>query len=754
MEKEEHGLKAGQGREPAFLVEVNGRIGYMRGLEHYLVGGSGEVSSIESLQDLFGESIPMGRPCSDLDDRSPFRNEVFEISSLCGHELVSPLEVKLLSILSNGICYRAAFIEEADRSSTTVYLLDRARRALDLISRYNRALIEADTEEDVLQTACDLLVEVGKFEFAWIGLRVFDEEKSVVPVAQAGRAGEGYLEGVRISWGNDQFGQGPTGRAIREGKAVVEKDIPGSLSYSPWKEEAIKRGFFSSAAIPLRLDGEVIGAVNVYSSNRGAFGPEELGLLTQIADGIALGLDRVRTRHAHHEALDSLRRSQVLFETISRAAPDAVIVVDDDCRITFWNEAAESIFGYTEEEATGKIFSDLVIDPQIRSSVTSRLGERPCGGNLETYRFEVTAVNKEGERLPVELSVASVRTNSRKITILFARDITEWKVSEARLRESSKKLEKLHDIARKLESLHDENEVYVVTVKAAESILNFSICTLDLVENDRFVVKATSDGVPEGASVSAPLSVSSIAAKTYFTGKTIVIGDMQKEPGARPTTDYLRSIISAPFGDIGVFQAASPIVDAFTENDVRFLELLLGHAFQAVKRIRLERDLKEQAIRDPLTGMFNRRYFNEVIEHELYRSARYSHPIGFLMIDIDRFKEINDKFGHQVGDKVLQAVARFLKKELRASDIVIRYGGDEFLAMLLETDGETDSVKSRLERRITADAAIQELVSFPITLSIGSAHWEPSTNKPIEEILAEADQRMYEEKRRHQSTWR
>jgi diguanylate cyclase (GGDEF)-like protein len=172
------------------------------------------------------------------------------------------------------------------------------------------------------------------------------------------------------------------------------------------------------------------------------------------------------------------------------------------------------------------------------------------------------------------------------------------------------------------------------------------------------------------------------------------------------------------------------------------------------KKCMTEEDLKEQTIRDPLTGVFNRRYFNQVIEQELYRSARYSHPIGFLMIDVDRFKEINDSFGHQVGDKVLQAVAKFLRNELRTSDVIIRYGGDEFLIMLLETNGQTESVKRRLEQRFASDPTVQGLVSFPLTLSIGSAHWEPTTSKPIEEILAEADQKMYEEKRKHQAGYR
>jgi len=157
--------------------------------------------------------------------------------------------------------------------------------------------------------------------------------------------------------------------------------------------------------------------------------------------------------------------------------------------------------------------------------------------------------------------------------------------------------------------------------------------------------------------------------------------------------------------------------------------------------------LKERATRDPLTGVYNRRYFNEVIEQELVRSRRYEHPIGFLMIDIDRFKEINDRFGHQMGDRVLKAVADLLVAQVRESDIVVRYGGDEFLIMLLETDGETEAVAERIRNAVAEWNKTNELIPFAVTLSIGAAHWDPTSTEPIEQVLAEADKRMYADKR-------
>ena len=118
------------------------------------------------------------------------------------------------------------------------------------------------------------------------------------------------------------------------------------------------------------------------------------------------------------------------------------------------------------------------------------------------------------------------------------------------------------------------------------------------------------------------------------------------------------------------------------------------------------------------------------------------------MIDINRFKEINDRFGHQMGDRVLQQVASLLLQEVREADVVVRYGGDEFLVVLPETNGEADVVMQRIHRAVDKRNETNELIPFPVTLAIGCAHWEPERDRPVAQVLAEADQKMYEEKQR------
>jgi len=175
---------------------------------------------------------------------------------------------------------------------------------------------------------------------------------------------------------------------------------------------------------------------------------------------------------------------------------------------------------------------------------------------------------------------------------------------------------------------------------------------------------------------------------------------------------------------------------------------LLGTFRDVTERKRLEEELACMARRDPLTGVLNRYALEELLEREASRSVRYDHSIGFLMIDVNRFKEINDRFGHPMGDKVLQAMATLIQDNVRDADILVRYGGDEFLVILPETNGETKLVKDRILAEVARRNKKNPLLDFPVTLAIGSYHWSSESGRSIEEALTEADKLMYEDKRR------
>ena len=148
-----------------------------------------------------------------------------------------------------------------------------------------------------------------------------------------------------------------------------------------------------------------------------------------------------------------------------------------------------------------------------------------------------------------------------------------------------------------------------------------------------------------------------------------------------------------------------------------------------------ERKLSYMARHDPLTGVFNRHALAEILDGEISRAHRYGHPVGVLMIDVNRFKEVNDRFGHGTGDRVLCSVAEALCRSVRESDVVVRYGGDEFLVLLIETNGEVDVVRERIQVELTRRGQMSFLSEFPVTLSIGTAHWDPEGGESIERVL-------------------
>ena len=157
-------------------------------------------------------------------------------------------------------------------------------------------------------------------------------------------------------------------------------------------------------------------------------------------------------------------------------------------------------------------------------------------------------------------------------------------------------------------------------------------------------------------------------------------------------------------------------------------------------------DLRQLVITDALTGMRNRRFFDEVIGRELQRHRRYKSPLSIVFIDIDHFKKINDTLGHETGDRVLREVASFLLRHIREADYVFRWGGDEFLVLI--SCAEQEAVRRGLELQ-EAFAASPQLASLPpgVALSIGCVEVPQDTND-IMPLIQAADERMYLDKNR------
>jgi PAS domain S-box-containing protein len=191
------------------------------------------------------------------------------------------------------------------RAEAKLWRVNQAQRVL---SKCNEALVRASEESTLLQQICDLIVEEAGYRLSWVGRAEDDAAKSVTAIAHAGFEA-GYLETLNVSWADAERGRGPTGTCIRTRQTVVAKYIATDPRMAPWRAEAMKRGYGSSASIPLIVDSHAFGALMIYAAEPGAFDSEEVKLLTELANDLAFGIETLRTRaerdrnayeHEHH----------------------------------------------------------------------------------------------------------------------------------------------------------------------------------------------------------------------------------------------------------------------------------------------------------------------------------------------------------------------------------------------------------------------------------------------------------------------
>jgi diguanylate cyclase (GGDEF)-like protein len=187
---------------------------------------------------------------------------------------------------------------------------------------------------------------------------------------------------------------------------------------------------------------------------------------------------------------------------------------------------------------------------------------------------------------------------------------------------------------------------------------------------------------------------------------------------------------------------------ALSEARRRLVRAAADQIALALANLKLRERLREQAIRDPLTGLYNRRYLEETLERELNRAKRRNLPLGVIMLDIDHFKRFNDTFGHEGGDVLLRELGQFLQTSVRREDIACRYGGEEFTLVLPEV-----SLEMIQQRAETLRAGARELnvryrgqTLSAITVSLGAAAY-PEHGATAETLVRAADGALYRAKR-------
>lgn len=259
----------------------------------------------------------------------------------------------------------------------------------------------------------------------------------------------------------------------------------------------------------------------------------------------------------------------------------------------------------------------------------------------------------------------------------------------------------------------------------------------------------SASGVGPGWSLSPERGIVSWVARNR---RCAMVGDVKADPRYVEALPETRSELAVPLlfaGTlVGVLNVESPYPSFFDDEDRVLLEVVANHVATALSNLSSQQTLRAQALRDPLTGLFNRHHFNSIIAPEMSRSDRYARPCTIMMLDVDGFRSVNNRFGHLKGDEVLQEVARILLAQTRASDHVIRYGGDEFVILMPETE-ETEAalVAQRLREQMSLVPRRAGVSDVSMGLSIGIYTRRPRESASLEALLEEVDRRLYADKR-------
>jgi len=235
---------------------------------------------------------------------------------------ISPVRDKSGHIV--GASTVARDISERKRGEEKIQRLNRTLRAL---SECTERLMRATDEATVLQQVCEVVVKVAGYRMAWVGYAERDEQRTVRPMAAAGSE-EGYLKTANVTWADVERGRGPTGTCIRNGKADICQDVLNDPRMAPWREQALRDGFRSSMALPLRVDAEVIGALTMYAGELGRFEIEEQQLLEELASNMTYAIMTLRARTERMQAEHALNHSETRYRSLVTATAQIVWTTD------------------------------------------------------------------------------------------------------------------------------------------------------------------------------------------------------------------------------------------------------------------------------------------------------------------------------------------------------------------------------------------------------------------------------------------
>ena len=472
----------------------------------------------------------------------------------------------------------------------------------------------------------------------------------------------------------------------------------------------------SAVAVPISHDGVPAGVLELIAVTPQPLDRELLAGLVDIGDQVGRGL-----------AFEGLRqaglRSEARMAAILNSALDAVIVMAPDGTVLEWNHAAEETFGHLRADAVGRTVADLIVPRGLRAAHRRGLQRtaKGGGGRLIGRRVETTALRADGGELPVELTITRVELPGPAMFAATVRDLSERHRAERELRLRERALAATSDAVLVADaSRSDHPIVYVneaferITGYAAGEVTGRPLELLDGPDTD----PAARDTLRAAIAAGSERTVTMLHYR-------------------RDRSTFWDEVSIAPVRDeVGRLQSF-----VMTHRDVS-------------RRLEAERQIAHLAYHDAMTGLPNRVMFQEHLDLAIARARRHGTSVAVMFLDLDDFKLVNDSHGHAAGDRLLMEVGRRLQAITRDTDLVARQGGDEFLVLVPDLEGETgdpagpEAVCDTIARKIRA--AIEPPIvlagsEVSVGVSLGVAIL-PAAADNRDELLRQADLAMYRAK--------
>ena len=327
------------------------------------------------------------------------------------------------------------------------------------------------------------------------------------------------------------------------------------------------------------------------------------------------------------------------------------------------------------------------------------------------------------------------------------------------LRELERKVQELrafNDVGRSLAGTLDIHELLALIMQKVSEVLrpeHWSLLLVDEQKQELVFEIAVGEGAERLKAMRLPLG-EGVAGNVATSGLPVLVPDVRTDPRFAARFDdasgmVTGSLLAVPLLSkgrvLGVVELVNPRGGhPFDAGDQRTLEALADYAAIAIDNARAYERIRELTLRDEHSGLFNARHLWRQLEMEVARTARTGRPFSVVFIDLDHFKQVNDRFGHQAGSSVLKEVGDLLRQQIRTIDVPVRYGGDEFVILLPETDKAHARMVAERIRTAMSEAVflVQGGNNVKVTASFGLSTCPDDGDTP-EKVVQGADAAMY-----------